>query len=104
MRAIDSETLSKISDNGESLRQLQRRVINVFQELIARHNGEHIALITHAGVIDIAYRYALARPLQTPHEFTIRNASVHCFACDEGSWSVLHRSNETKHAGSEAIE
>lgn len=76
-------------DNGESLRQLQRRVINVFQELIARHNGEHIALITHAGVIDIVYRHPLCRPLHTARNFEIRNASVHRLACDMETWRLL---------------
>lgn len=92
--------------NGESLRQLQQRVITVCTELITRHDGEHIALITHAGVIDIAYRHALSRPLQAARDFAIGNASVYHFRCDQGGWSILPGgwSQVDRQFGSEAIE
>lgn len=75
--------------DGESLQQLQRRVVTVCEELVARHHGEHIALLTHAGVIDILYRHVLGRPLHTARDFEIGNASVHRFDCDANAWHLL---------------
>ena len=75
--------------NGESLLQLRLRVLEVCEELIARHAGEHIALVTHAGVIDVLYRHALGKPLDSVRDFEIGNASVHRLACDAGNWRLL---------------
>lgn len=74
---------------GESLQQLRQRVIAACGELIARHPGGHVALVTHAGVIDIAYRHALGRTLDSARDFEIVNASVHRLVCDASGWTVL---------------
>lgn len=89
--------------DGESLRQLQRRVITVCEELIARHHGEHIALLTHAGVIDIVYRHALGLPLHAAREVEIGNASVHRFDCDATAWRLLRDAAPALHSGTSAV-
>jgi probable phosphoglycerate mutase len=96
--------LEQTLGDGESLRQLQRRVIKVCEELIARHHGEHIALLTHAGVIDILYRHALGRPLHAARDFEIGNASVHRFDCDTSAWRLLRDAAPALYGGTSAVE
>lgn len=91
-------------DNGESLMQLQRRVVTICEELISRHRGEQLALVTHAGVIDIVYRHALGRPLNTAREVEIGNASLHRFACDANGWHLLRDAASPMRSGVSAVE
>ena len=90
--------------DGESLRQLQHRVIRVCQELIARHAGQHIALVTHAGVIDVIYRHALGKPLDSARDFEIGNASVHRLECDAHTWRLLNDSERPQYGEVSAVE
>ena len=91
-------------EDGESLQQLQQRVLNVCDDLIARHTGEHIALVTHAGVIDIIYRQAIGKPLDSARDFEIGNASVHRLVCDAGNWRLLDDRAGPMHGSASAVE
>lgn len=90
--------------DGESLQQLQQRVLNVCDDLITRHMGEHIALVTHAGVIDILYRHALGKPLEGARDFEIGNASVHRLLCNAGNWRLLDDRARPVRGSASAVE
>ncbi len=66
-------------ETGESLMQFALRVGAVLDALAKRHDGETIAIVTHAGVLDIIYRKATGKPLYAPRDFTIRNCSLNWF-------------------------
>ena len=63
-------------ETGESLTQFAHRVYAVLDALAKQHDGEAIAVVTHAGVLDIVYRKATGRPLQTPRDFAVRNCAM----------------------------
>lgn len=90
--------------DGENLQQLRHRVLSVCEELVARHAGEHIALVTHAGVIDIIYRHALGKPLNSVRDFEIGNASVHRLVCDAHTWRLLNDFERPQYAAVSAVE
>lgn len=61
---------------GESLLQLQARVVAAVTELAARHPGEQILLVAHGGVLDILYRAATRLELQAPRSWALTNTAV----------------------------
>lgn len=63
---------------GESLGEFSARVATCCDDLVLRHPGARIALVSHAGTIDAALRWALNIPPTSPwtHEFDLSNASV----------------------------
>jgi probable phosphoglycerate mutase len=65
-------------DTGETLLEFGERVATFCDALARRHVGERIALFSHAGTIDAAFRWALAIPAHAPwqHELDLRNASI----------------------------
>ena len=75
---------------GESLRQFQQRVVNALQQLIDRHTGQTLVLVTHGGVLDIAYRHATGIGLEKPRDFAIPNAAINWLAITPYAWSVEH--------------
>lgn len=61
---------------GESLLQLQARVVAAINELAARHLGEQILIVAHGGVLDILYRAATRLDLQAPRSWELPNTAV----------------------------
>jgi alpha-ribazole phosphatase len=56
--------------NGECFRDLNVRVMRALDQVLARHNGESIAIVAHAGVI----RLLLGRALSIPDKEVFRLA------------------------------
>ena len=61
---------------GESLLQLQARVVATVNELAARHLGEQVLMVAHGGVLDMLYRLATRLDLQAPRSWELTNTAV----------------------------
>ncbi|WP_291012531.1 histidine phosphatase family protein, partial [Hydrogenophaga sp.] len=61
---------------GESLLQLQARVVATVSELAARHPGEQVLIVAHGGVLDILYRAATRLDLQAPRSWELPNTAI----------------------------
>jgi probable phosphoglycerate mutase len=93
-------------DGGESLLAFQARAVAAVAALAARHRGQHIAVVTHGGVLDALYRAAARLPLDAPRTWQLGNASINrLLHGDEGfalvGWSDrLHLEVEALDEGS----
>ncbi len=74
---------------GESLRAFAQRVNDCLDALAHQHRGRQILVVTHGGVLDIAFRHATGRALTAPRDFAIPNAACNWLEYAEGAWSVL---------------
>lgn len=63
-------------EGGESGQQLIDRVLQAVQDIVARHAGETVALVTHGGVLDVIYRAARGLAWDAPREHQMLNAGV----------------------------
>jgi probable phosphoglycerate mutase len=68
----------KLASDGETIREFATRVMAVTDEIVARHVGERVVVVSHAGTIDVTMRWAIGINPGTPvlHDFPIVNASV----------------------------
>ena len=64
--------------DGVTLAEFASRVAEFHEEVVARHPGQRVAVISHAGTIDAALRWALGIGPRSPwqHEFDLQNASI----------------------------
>ncbi|MDX8385850.1 MAG: histidine phosphatase family protein [Gallionella sp.] len=69
-------------ETGESMHALVARVEAAVDHMVSHHNGETIAAVCHAGVLDILYRKATNRPLHTPRDFAVPNCALNWFLFD----------------------
>ena len=74
---------------GESLEDLLSRVQTVLETLATQHAGQTLLIVSHGGVLDIAYRVATGRPLGSPRDFTLNNASINWLAHSAQGWQML---------------
>lgn len=72
---------------GESLRGFAERIQACLTDIVARHPGETVLVVTHGGVLDVAHRIAARKPLAAPRDFTIPNAALNWIRHD-GEWSL----------------
>lgn len=59
------DVVTNTPPNGEALLAFNARVINCWQQLLDRHVGEHLLLVTHGGVIRILLAAVLDMPLKS---------------------------------------
>lgn len=59
------DVVANTPPNGETLRDFQSRVEGVLQSLLAQHEGEHLLLVTHGGVIRVIMAAVLNMPLES---------------------------------------
>ena len=68
----------KLAPDGETIREFAVRVMAVTDEIVARHLGRRVVIVSHAGTIDVTMRWAIGINPGTPvlHDFPIANASI----------------------------
>ena len=75
-------------ETGESLENFSQRVHSVFESIVRHHNNETIAVVCHAGLLDVMYRSATGQPLNTPRNFVIPNCALNWFHFDDKGWHL----------------
>jgi len=74
---------------GESLLAFAGRLAQAFDTIVRRHPGESVAVFTHGGVLDIAYRQAAGKLLTAPRDFAIPNCGINWIEIESGCWTLL---------------
>lgn len=75
-------------ETGESLVNFAKRVHEAFDWLVEHHKNELIAVVTHAGVLDVIRRTATGKPLHEPRDFHIPNCALNWFRYDSKGWQM----------------
>lgn len=61
---------------AEPLAAFQRRVVAVWRELLVQHQGSHVLIVAHAGVIRMLVAQALGLELKAVFRLQVPNASI----------------------------
>jgi len=69
-------------ETGESLVSFATRVTTCLNELARHHADQTIAVVSHAGFLDVLYRKATGRTLNAPRDFVIPNCALNWFCVD----------------------
>jgi alpha-ribazole phosphatase len=67
---------NKAPPNGETFSQLQQRGIHFLEEVLQKHAGENVAVVTHGGLIRALLAHVLNMELKGLFRFNIDHASV----------------------------
>lgn len=73
--------------DGETLDELNERIVAALNRIAGNHAGERIIVVTHGGVVTAFARHVLGVPQDAPRRFDIGNASLSLFyRNDERGW------------------
>ena len=61
---------------GESYTKVYQRVATTLHAIAAQHPGEHIALVSHGGVLDMLYRLATGQALNAARTWELGNCAI----------------------------
>ena len=75
-------------ENGESLTEFSQRVMSIFEELRQQHSNQQLAVVCHAGLLDIMYRNTTGRTLESQRDFDIPNCALNWFHHDGSCWHL----------------
>ncbi len=78
---------------GETMRDVQKRVVEALFDLAQEHPGEAVAVVSHGDVIRAALLFALGMPLDFYSRIEIGTGSLSTLRIDDGNLRIL-RLNE----------
>jgi broad specificity phosphatase PhoE len=73
---------------GESMRQVQRRIVEALMELGERHRDETVAVVSHGDVIRSALLFALGMPLDHYNRLEVGQGSISTIHIDDAGIRV----------------
>lgn len=74
---------------AEPLAGFYARVTAGLDNLVAQHDGQHVLLVAHAGVIRMAFAWALHIPLEHAYRIEVVTASLTRLRFDDGRASLV---------------
>lgn len=83
---------------GESLRAKHERAVRAIEQIVADHPDQRVAVVTHGGVLDSMFRFALGLSLSHTRRWVLFNGSLNTFFHQDGGWS-LGTWGDTAHLG-----
>ena len=75
--------------SGESLRAFFERATQCIDAIARRHDGAEVLVVTHGGVLEMAYRRATGCGLSTPRRCELPNAALNWIEAGAQGWRVL---------------
>ncbi len=102
IEARDGEALRRYYDDpwrhtppdGEPLARFQARVESAWRALLARHGGEHLLLVCHAGVMRVVLAHVLELPRRRLFALHIPHACASRVRIDGGHASLLFHNGD----------
>lgn len=73
---------------GESGARFRDRIIAALERVASLAQGRQAAVVTHGGVLGIAYRRVTGASPETKREYSLHNASINRILISGGQWTV----------------
>lgn len=88
-RHIDARFPRGVHD-AETLREFSNRAVSTIVRIVSENNYRRVALVTHGGVLECAYRHAQGIGFVHARDFDIFNASLNRFIWDGQALKLAH--------------
>jgi probable phosphoglycerate mutase len=73
---------------GESGTQFHERIVAALERVAKAGAGRQAAVVTHGGVLGVAYRHIFGAAPDSKREYSLHNASINRIRVSDGRWSV----------------
>lgn len=73
---------------GESGAQFRERIVAALERVAKAAGGRQAAVVTHGGVLGVAYRHITGTGPDSKREYSLHNASINRIRVSDGCWSL----------------
>jgi probable phosphoglycerate mutase len=73
---------------GESGTRFRDRIVAALERVAKAAGGKHAVVITHGGVLGVAYRHITGASADSKRDYALHNASINRIVCSDGRWSL----------------
>ncbi len=87
-QAYKREAFKFVIPGAESCDKIVERTMSCLNELVEKHSGQRILVVSHGGIIGRFIRIVLGIPLQTSRHFRVANAGINVFTHRENCWRL----------------
>jgi len=98
LAAWRQDSLHTRPPGGETLEQVQLRVVELLMELLSRYPDEHVAIVAHGGALRAIIAYALVADLSIFRRLRLDNCSITTITVRDGEFSLIQM-NDICHLG-----
>ena len=95
--------LNHAMHGGESIVQFSTRIKTALEEILEKHAGKTVLLVSHGGAIEMMYRAASNQSLAAEKVVSVPNASLNWISHNGSHWAV-DRWADTSHLDSLALD
>ena len=85
------DPIKQTPPGGEKLCAFRTRVIDAWEDLLARYTGRHLLVVCHAGTIRLLLSHVLDMPLERMFRIHVPNASISRIQIDHHAEGLLPR-------------
>ncbi|MGD9124253.1 MAG: histidine phosphatase family protein [Desulfarculaceae bacterium] len=97
LKARQKDLANYCIEQGESVNGLAQRVMPAFEEIAARHSGERICLVSHAGVNRVILSQLVGAPLDMLFRLDQDFACLNLIDIFEDEMPLIRRLNQPSH-------
>jgi alpha-ribazole phosphatase len=76
LEAFLRDPVNNRPEGAEPLSEFQNRIESAWKKLLADHQGQHVLVVCHAGVIRISLQYVLDMPIENAYRIKVPNAGL----------------------------
>lgn len=87
-RSYQSRRADYVIPDGESLQQVFDRTRDCLSRIAMGFDGATVAVVTHGGILDAAYRLATGMALELPRQFSLANAGLNRISSHRLRWRL----------------
>lgn len=95
-----ADSLRTRPPGGETLEQVQARVVMLLDDIVTRHPDEHVALVAHGGSLRAVVAHALSADLSIFRRLRLDNCSLSTIQITDGQYALVNL-NDICHLGNQ---
>lgn len=89
LRHFWSDPVNNMPEGAETITEFEIRVLAAWDELVKQHNGKHILLVGHGGMMRVILSHALGMPREHMFRLSVKYAAISRIRIDDYGDSVL---------------
>lgn len=91
LEAFLRDPVNNRPEGAEPLFEFRDRIASAWEKLLGDHQGQHVLVVCHAGVIRMSLQYVLGMPIENAYRIKVANAGLTRIEIEQAEGKVFPR-------------